>query len=589
MKSNPQTFKAVPLYLYEDKVYDGYINELGQVFYNGRIIARRLEVELTQDSVYKTQFYSEKLSHAILPKTLNSEIYLYDINGDRLSGRYNMFELDREHSSILFNTEPITLPVKASAIIYEAEEGNDVLLTNGENTMAGDYIPTKDKHVVTKDFLDSKIDALKAGMNTLENFNITQGGKDLIRASCYVDNQKQDVILISASSKDVTIDVSPFICDRQFIKEETKISVKVGPIEIYAERLVDVIAGSSQFWKLTSTKNIFDEGINPMYWLNGYQVTFPSYMYLYSLQNVINDNPVVEVVITVTDGNKTLAAKKLVGLDEEIKNYDGEVTIDWVEADLLNFKNVYVSGVPYLPATGEDFALPVSFRFTNRNLRYFRPNIVAVIGTVVDGEDVVQKELELLSHEPYTIENTYGTNMNIKINDRTSHIFMELYNIAGTLISRTLKEIDCLSTKDEEKYRVNTPHSNMVATIEQMTDWDPKALPNQWDMILRNGIYTSDDDHSALAFKIPTFGGHYSHINIDAEFDGKMQIMSSGNTAWLDCANLAQPFKIPSELNDPCKLGEGNTYTFGQVVYSTPVYVRFTKCTRVKINGFELN
>ena len=104
MKTNPNTFNAIPNYLYEYKVYSA--KEIEGKFYDGaHILAHREEVPLTQDSVYKTQFINPVLSKALLPKTSNTTIRIYDADKKEINNIYNFFELDREHQSIVFNVE----------------------------------------------------------------------------------------------------------------------------------------------------------------------------------------------------------------------------------------------------------------------------------------------------------------------------------------------------------------------------------------------------------------------------------------------------------------------------------------------------
>ena len=151
MKTNPNTFKAIPNYLYEYKVYSA--KEIEGKFYEGTyILAHREDVPLTQDSVYKTQFINPVLSKALLPKTSNTTIRIYDADKKEINNIYNFFELDREHQSIVFKVEPSIKPAYCSVVIYDAEDITQVPLTNGRNTMDPDYTITEDKHIVTKDY-----------------------------------------------------------------------------------------------------------------------------------------------------------------------------------------------------------------------------------------------------------------------------------------------------------------------------------------------------------------------------------------------------------------------------------------------------
>lgn len=117
----------------------------------------------------------------------------------------------------------------------------------------------------------------------------------------------------------------------------------------------------------------------------------------------------------------------------------------------------------------------------------------------------------------------------------------------------------------------------------------PSNPVQEWDMILKKGVYTSENENSALCFKIPSDGKHYSHIRIDVEHNGEMYIRSEGNTGWLNCQEYTEPFDKPDMNGEGCKLGEGNLYTFGKSVYNTPVYVRILNATEAKVKGFELN
>lgn len=591
MKTNPNTFKAIPNYLYEYKVYSA--KEIEGKFYEGTyILAHREEVLLTQDSVYKTQFINPVLARALLPKTSNTTIRIYDADRKEINNIYNFFELDREHQSIVFNVEPSIKPAYCSVVIYDAEDITQVPLTNGRNTMDPDYNITEDKHIVTKDYLDTRVNSLKAGLNALDKFTILQGGKPLPEAIRYTDNQVFPVIFCSAISKNIKVIVEPFIIDSKYDEDTVELQLRLNGEIITHDKVKDILKGDGTTnWIYTSTKNIFDEGsLGSVYWLNGYSVELPAEENFLKYIPIIERDPTVTMEVVVVDKTgKTYSTSQRVGLDTEVSKCKDEHIFEPLESVLFSYKTVWVSGNRYLPDNDTMYSLPIHYTMTNSFLRYYRPEVVARIGTIRNGQDWVQDVKVLQSHLPNTTQVNYEDYWNVKIDKYTTGAFLELLNINGEVVCRTECEIDCATSVDTETYRVETPSALDVFTEEDLPDWVPSNPVKEWDMILKKGVYNSKNENSALCFKIPSDGKHYSHIKIDVEHDGEMYIRSEGNTGWLSCQEYAKPFDKPDMNGEGCKLGEGNLYTFGKSVYNTPVYVRILNATEAKVKGFELN
>lgn len=588
MKVNSKNFKGIPYYPLEHLVYSSTENSQNKFIYNNElVVAHREVIELTQDTLYKTQFYNEKLSKAIFPKTKSTLIRILDQDKNEINNIYNFFKLDREHSSLVFNIEPTRIPYYCSVVIYDLATSEDLLFRDGSNTMSSDYEPVEDKHVVTKDYLLHKINELKAGLYTLDNFYVLQNNQPLVEGICYKNNQTLPIIFIYNTEDVINLSTKSFIIENNF-KEDVEIYINIHGQKLYKEKISNILEGTSIFWKLDSSRNIFSEKLSNIYWLNSYKLDIQPVVLEKNLV-VYKEDPFLDIEIVIQDSTgKSYKYSKQFGIDKYIKEYNNEISINYDELNLLNYKKKYVSGIAYLENKNTNYELPVIWKFKNSNLYFYRPTTVAVLGTIENNQDKDQVNLELSSHLPSSIETEYSDINKLKINIYTTALYIKLYNVKNELLYKQILNIDCSYSDDEETYRVHTPSSDTeYPEVNELTDWDSKKSTEIWDPILRKGYYLSDEDNCALCFRIDP-SDHYSHIVLDIEHEGKIYIKSDNNTGWLDCSNFVNPFKNPTSNKDGCKLGENNIYTFGKVVYQSPVYIRIINSKKTKINKMEL-
>jgi hypothetical protein len=78
----------------------------------------------------------------------------------------------------------------------------------------------------------------------------------------------------------------------------------------------------------------------------------------------------------------------------------------------------------------------------------------------------------------------------------------------------------------------------------------------------------------------------YSHCLIDIEHDGEMYLKVEGKTGWLSC-NQLELFKNPVKNGEGCFVNN-NFYSFGKVIYKTPLFIRILKASFIKFNSVTL-
>lgn len=588
MKVNSKNFKSVPYYPLEHLVYSSIENSQNKFVYNNElVVAHREIIPLVQDTLYKTQFYNEKLSRAIFPKTKSTLIKILDQNKNEINNIYNVFKLDREHSSLVFNIEPTQIPFYCSIVIYDLATSEDLLFRDGSNTMSSDYEPTEDKHVVTKDYLLHKINELKSNFYNLDDFYILQNNQPLTEGICYKNNQTLPVIFIYNTNELINLSTKPFIIENNF-KDDVEIYINIHGQKLYREKVSDILKGVSVFWKLDSSKNIFSEKFSNIYWLNSYRLDIQPVVLEKNLE-IYKEDPFLDIEIIIQDSTgKSYSYSKQFGIDKYINNYSEEISVNYDEISLLNYKTKYVSGLAYFENKSNNYELPVVWKFKNTNLYFYRPSVVAILGTIENDQEIDQVSIKLGSHLPSSTEVEYSDIDKLKINIHTTALYIKLYNLKNELLYKEVTNIDCSYSEDEETYRVHTPDSDTkYPDVNELTDWNSKESTEVWDPILKKGYYLSDIDNNALCFRIDP-SDHYSHILLDIEHEGRVYIKSNNNTGWLDCSKFVDPFKIPVLHEDGCKLGENNIFTFGKVVYQSPVYIRILNSKKTKINKIEL-
>lgn len=584
---------GVPIKLYEAKVYDtvpdvnGYFADE-----NGKIIARRQTVYLTQDSEYKTQFFNEKLKLAITPKNKYTGIKYY-CNGKQVNELQFLPTLKQDYASIVCQVEPIDPITSISVVIYTAQTEEKVFLKDGSSTMEPGYIPVKPTDVVTKEYADDMIEDFTAANFPLRNLSITQGEEKPLKAICYQNNEEYDVLRLKfyksyAGCEDCQLIVEPFCIANNFT-EATSIALVHDSKTSHVASIADILEGKGSYWKLLETENVYTvDDVNPFYWRNKYALTFN----LLDLFTTIDPlNPFVELRVRIADdnGNSKLSKPIRIGVDEYISKAQAQAENTYVKETLQEYKTKWTSGFAYFPHEFDTvYSLPFTFIVKNNFLQYFRPQYPFTL-TVLDANRDIQftYDIELDTHQPTSGEFQIDKDIEIKASSR--FLLLKAFNIKKENVFTYEVKLDIDSDYSDESNRVTTPSASVHAPLRDYGEaWDSKKTLESWEPKLYHGVYTIDDpSESALCFKVDV-EDCYSHINIDIEHDGEMYIKSEGNTDWLDCQNLAKPFVIPVKEDAPCAINEGY-FTFGKVVYTSPVFIRILKASKVVFNSAIVN
>lgn len=580
---------GVPIKLYEAKVYDtvpdvnGYFADE-----NGKIIARRQTVYLTQDSEYRTQFFNEKLKLAITPKNKYTGIKYY-CNGKQVNELQFLPTLKQDYASIVCQVEPIDPITSISVVIYTAQTEEKVFLKDGSSTMEPGYIPVKPTDVVTKEYADDMIEDFTAANFPLRNLSITQGGEKPLKAICYQNNEEYDVLRLKfyksyAGCENCQLIVEPFCIANNFT-EATSIALVHDSKTSHVASIADILEGKGSYWKLLETENVYTvDDVNPFYWRNKYALTFN----LLDLFTTIDSlNPFVELRVRIADdnGNSKLSKPIRIGVDEYISKAQAQAENTYVKETLQEYKTKWTSGFAYFPHEFDTiYSLPFTFIVKNNFLQYFRPQHPFTL-TILDANRNVQftYDIEVDTHQPTSGEFQIDKDIEIKASSR--FLLLKAFNIKKENVFTYEVKLDIDSDYSDESNRVTTPPASVHAPLRDYGEaWDSKKALESWEPKLYHGVYTIDDpSESALCFKVDV-EDCYSHINIDIEHDGEMYIKSEGNTDWLDCQNLAKPFVIPVKEDAPCAVNEGY-FTFGKVVYTSPVFIRILKASKVVFNS----
>lgn len=584
MKFNRQQFKQPAVQLFLDAVYNGTLSGTS-IMYKGMEVAKRVSIPVVQDAVYKTQFFNETLRSAVVPKNKNTAVKLYDINNQEITNPTNYCTLLPEYGSIVFKFEPSPKPVYIECCIYNAYTAQDVLLTDGSTGMNIGYIPNKATDVVTKEFLEQCLTTFRSATHTLQSISVLQDGLPPVQVVCNATGKLSPVLIPNTTT--TTVRTSPCMVHPLSSTTDTYITLSYGSVNIFREKLTDVIQGSGSSWSLISsidTKEV-DGPTEPMYLLNTYECTFSS-QDLRRYVGVLGTIPTA-LTVSISDGTYTQEASIEIGLDENRRtSLQPELFIS--DVALQQLRTLTVSGESYFPNSQEAVDAMGTLVFKNRTYVYYRPTGIAYGVTYESGEDV------LLGQHTLT-DVILGDNIDyipMQLTNKVRKLFIEPCDLFGVPIERVYTDTDCSTTTyleiTDTYRRVYTPDGtveNPDASI--MSVWDStKQLEPFEPKLTRTGLYTCDSANSAVCFQLDPVG-HYSGINLDLETDGRVQVMSYLNTGWLDFNKPLDVFTTPTVLGEGCNAGTGIA-SFGRVNYIGPIFVRIVGASTTRFNGWSL-
>lgn len=584
------------LNLFEQKIYSIVPNIRGEfVDENSVCIAKRVTLDLTQNSSYPTQFYNKQLAYAI--KNINSytkPIY-YNENGEITNTFSFRPEISPDYASVICQAEPDYPLIQVSVVIYCGPEVNTLLLKDGSVTMDSTYSPSEDTDIVTKKYADSLVEGFTAVAYPLESFSIVQGDHFApIAARCYLDNSIYENVLFienyqNTSSVDICkLTVDAFIVPLTYAEETVQLELLINGSSSHVDTIQDIIAGKSSYWILETSENVFnDNSISQVFWKNSYNLTFNPRKFL---NYYTAKTPYIDVCIKIRDNvGRTRNSKEYrFGFESYISTAISNVTISFIEETFNSFKTKYISGHRYFPVSEEVYNLPITLEIKNSFLNYFRPETCLKLSVVDDlDEELNSQILNIDSHQP--VKGMFTFNLPIEFSTRYNILKLQAFNVKEEIVFEYSYKFDTESDVSDESNRVTTPSAAEIFPATGYGEtWDSLRKLEKWEMKLKDNFYTSDDvKNSAVCFVVNP-ASCYSHLNIDIEHDGYMYILSEGNTEWLDCQKQTNAFVNPIKNGQGCKVND-NLLSFGRVVYSSKVFVRVINATFLKLNFIALN
>ena len=576
--------------LFGEDVYSLTPDMYGNFTKEGRVIAKRVRLPLQQDSVYKTSFFNEELKNAIEPLNEDTKIILYDEDGKEINQFLNLPSFKREYSSIVFEVEPEKPVAEISIVIYTGPKKENVFLNDGSVTMEDGYVPIKPTDVVTKGYADDLLEDFTSLNYPLKSFEIYQNEKELPMGYSYATNEKLEVIYVrylkGKKAPECKLRVNPFAIPNNF-SNKIDISIKVGNVSLFKENIKTILDGESKKWKCVNMENIYTAEVSTLFWKNTYELTFDPM----DLEIVLDEkNPKINVSVFLSEkGESFFSEEKEYGLDFYVDSAEGDPEIIYKEEDLQKERTKYLSGNTYFqPDYEKEYELPLAINLKNNFLNYYRPENFCGIRIKSKNEEIkdfVKWGSE--SHKPIDKEFTFYFDKILKYDLNIQSFIMDAYNLSGELLFSKEVKLDVETDESLELYRVKTCSSEFKFPATGYGDpWVSEEKVKEWDPIMKKGHYVSENENSAICFKI-TPVDCFSHAKINIKHDGIMFVKVEGKTGWLNSTKILEPFSTPSVDDDPCFVNE-NHFSFGKVIYNTPIFIRILGATDIEFISVTL-
>ena len=556
-------------------------------------LAKRVTLTLKQDNVYKTQFVNSELRKAVKPINENTKIILYNADGEATDSFQSLPELNIEYGSIVCQFEPKKVFTSVSVVIYTGPTVENLIRSDGNVTMDSDYKPIQDTDVATKAYADDLITNYTALSYPLKSFTITQGDYAPITAYCYLNNLKTKVLFIKNYNTQENLDdceivVDGFAIDPKFNPDTTQISLFINGTTSYTTLLKDIIGTSDSIWTLVSSENVFPTAdVENVFWKNSYKLKFnlKTFASKYS-----EESPYLSIAVKVWDdeGHFLYSDSESYGIEELVTKADSKATVSFIEENFTKYKTNYVSGINYFPSDiSRVYDLPVTVNIENNYLRYFRNDVNTKLLVETENGDISYSyDLTIDNHQPTTGSFSFNKDINFTIADKK--LVIQVTNLLGDVLYEAVTELATDVDTSNETIRVTTPSAKTkYPSTGYGETWNSKDQLQEWDMLLKNGVYEKTGENSAVCFVInPT--ECYSHINANIEHDGEMYILSEGNTNWLNCQKALNVFETPVDNGKGCLVND-NYFSFGKVTYTSRVFIRIINASTVKVNSIELS
>lgn len=597
-KYNSLSGKGEELKLFERQVYNIEPNDIGEFWdtISKKCLAKRVELELTQDKVYKTQFYNPNIAFALQPINEATKV-LYYYEGDTEPADDTITfspEVNNAYSSIICKRQPAKNLKKVSLVVYCGPEVSDFLQKDGSVTMDPDYWPEKGTDVITKDYAENLIERISSIGYSLDTFEVVQSEvRNNISGFCYLDNSYWNrILLVKDTTGSCIITVNPFVISTTFSEENVSIGLCVNGVLFHSEKIKVILEGKSDEWSLVHSDNIYDKVISKVFWKNAYKLTLPSSEYT---GRYTGDKPYLDISIKVFD-NENLEHYKSsrvikFGADDYIKKVEPDIEMNYVGEIFDNYKTEYVSGKKYFKDNPDiSLVLPVTFKIKNNFLNYYRlENNLELSVQDKEGEVFFKKDLPIKQHFP--LKDFFKIESDIRFNTRYNIVCVKAYNLLKEEVFKWYYKLDTKVNEGDESNRVTTPDASILFPEDNYGQpWNPEKPLEVWEPSLENDEYKLLDEYykykSAICFAVNP-NDCYSHMNLDIEHDGELYIKVEGRTGWLSGQNIMKAFNVPTKNDEGCKMNEGY-YSFGKVVYKERIFLRILKATFIRLKSIEL-
>lgn len=582
------------LALFKEKVYKLSPNILNQfVDENYRCLAKRVTLPLVQDRTYKTSFFNEMLAFAIQPLNEYTQFILYNEDGQVVNTYPYLPKLVEDYASIVCQYEPEKPFTEISIVIYCGPEVNQILLSDGSVSMDSSYRPVNSKDIVTKEYADTLIENFTALSYPLKDFRIDQSGFSPISGYCYKDNALYKNVLFSRDYTteqrldDCLLYVSGFAIPSFYVKEKVQIGLFVNGTVTHSAFITDILKNENPYWSLLDTENVYTSEVDSFYWKNYYRLRFNLASFA---SKSSTENPFLSIAIKIWDneGHSNSSETITFGIEEYVKSAKPKITINFIEENFDKYRTKWISGRRYFDTDSTRiYELPITVSIENNFLYRFRSTDTNLKWSMQTskGEILWERDIAIGSHQP--MKGSFEIDQKVDFSIDYNVLVFQAFNVKGEQVYEYKYVFDTASDSSDESNRVSTPSGKIQFPASDYGKvWESEKPLNTWDMILQNNVYTSQVNDSAVCFIVKN-KDCYSHINIDIEHDGKMYVLSEGNTEWLDCQKAINIFKTPVSSGAGCKLNEG-FFTFGKVNYTGPVFIRIIEASKVIFKSANL-
>ena len=420
-------------------------------------------------------------------------VLLYDTHYNQIPFGLNKWVVDPTTGIVTF-IEGIpsgyTAPFYATFYRYVGRKGTDGLITNdGTQTMLSTYVPTEDKSLVTKDYVDSNVtDVSSIVQKLVPNTPDTFEGKDLEivddhRLGYLVTSTDPAVEVVYIDSGTINLRVPQFWDEDQI----GFFAIEINGNELYRVPIKDIEEGnySEEFIKVESIVDSYSDNIVADDFYKSINLLI-NLNYVYHITPYLTSSTYPIVTIRThwysnADSVGYYSNDLTIGLDNVSK--DGIIEDTIIPSANLNSK--YISGVPAMIA-GDTFNLTS----TIHTLKKFKRDIHGHINVL----DIYENDIS-----PASVYETFG--MPIEYSQKIEvpeNVYQEQMNVtisSFNLDGDTNKELTYTwnirtDSVSDESNRVTSPNSEgKNYGLTWSSQYQMQSLKESNELQMLNGLY----------------------------------------------------------------------------------------------------